>query len=145
MKVGEKRSFEDFVTTELDNNDQPKAFLNDLVCETEGAPRDIAAHQGIPAPEIVVLLSLSLSFAAHCSFLSMTLLFFAGCYAFITDRALREVEEREKVRGLLPGHFNGLRRKLEEDGDEFGVLLGNEELAAFMKVAIQDRCSSTFN
>ena len=33
MRVGEKRSFEDFVTAELDDSDQPKAFANDLLDE----------------------------------------------------------------------------------------------------------------
>jgi hypothetical protein len=33
MSVGEKRSFEDFVTTELDDSDQPKAFASDLLEE----------------------------------------------------------------------------------------------------------------
>ena len=33
--VGEKRSFADFVSTELDDSDQPKAFVNELVYEVE--------------------------------------------------------------------------------------------------------------
>jgi hypothetical protein len=33
MKVGEKRSFEDFVAAELDDSDQPKTFANDLLDE----------------------------------------------------------------------------------------------------------------
>jgi hypothetical protein len=32
-RVGEKRSFEDFVAAELDDSDQPKAFANDLLDE----------------------------------------------------------------------------------------------------------------
>lgn len=38
--VGEKRSFEDFVTAELDDSDQPKAFAKDLLDE-------IREYQGI--------------------------------------------------------------------------------------------------
>jgi hypothetical protein len=33
MRVGEKRSFEDFIAAELDDSDQPKANSNDLLDE----------------------------------------------------------------------------------------------------------------
>ena len=33
LRVGEKRSFEDFVAAELDDSDQPKVFANDLLDE----------------------------------------------------------------------------------------------------------------
>jgi hypothetical protein len=33
MRVGEKRSFKDFITAEFDDSDQPKAFANDLLDE----------------------------------------------------------------------------------------------------------------
>jgi hypothetical protein len=32
-RIGEKRSFEDFVAAELDDSDQPKAFANDVLDE----------------------------------------------------------------------------------------------------------------
>ena len=35
VRVGEKRSFDDFVTTELDDSDQPKLSANDLINEIE--------------------------------------------------------------------------------------------------------------
>jgi hypothetical protein len=36
VTVGEKRSFEDFITAELDDSDQSKAFADDLIDEIKG-------------------------------------------------------------------------------------------------------------
>lgn len=33
VRVGQKRSFQEFITSELDDSDQPEVFANDLVCE----------------------------------------------------------------------------------------------------------------
>jgi hypothetical protein len=33
VRVGKKRSFQDFIAAELDDSDQPKVFANDLISE----------------------------------------------------------------------------------------------------------------
>ena len=91
VMVGEKRFFEDFVSGELDDTDQPRSLVGSLVY---GVPRNVPTHQGIPAsycslcfihwdlPLAIPIYTLSLPFLIIAVFVT---LFFACRWSFLWE------------------------------------------------------------
>jgi hypothetical protein len=87
MRVGEKRSFKDFITAEFDDSDQPKAFANDLLDEIGSTKGCCGALRHSSASDRSLPFCV-LFFSAYYSFSFIDSAILAGCCVFITERLM---------------------------------------------------------